>query len=601
MNTQYRLQVLHSGEVFETSEKALSYIDKNLAKEVLVGEPAVAFYGDEEDPDVILCVGSAEQKVYTIDITSIKAQITALEEGSAANEQTLADAVATIEGILTAAGLIKTELKEGVEVTPDIDVKDPVIGEATSLAEAIAMLSEYAQSVAEGSQFEVEDTNSIHLEKEDGVLKAEIKVSQLGETSITADDDNIIGVFSDGVYAVAHLDYDEKSSTLTFTTSGVDENGDFKRDANVETITLGEHTEYTADNEGNTVKVEIDNVSKTIGANVQISSHENNILTEEDGKLLVKGTADNIAYADGTVADELEALENAVSKAAKATEYDDTDTISFTVTQDANDETRVSADVLLSNNNSINVSDGGLNVNLKITVNQAENTLTVKLGDVEETYDLPGVEIIDNIEFKDGNLVIHYGNGKEVTVPLEGLVAHYVFDTDEHSANSIHFDSEMDSSGVYHISANVKLRSSDNLIEHTSEGELYVSKETVEAIVSGVSDDIIERVASLEVRVTDLETANVGIVKDIEQLQKDVETNTANIQTNTDAINAIQTQMATDETSLKAIQAQVETNTSDIATNTSNITDIQNQLTTDETSLKAIQAQVETNTANISA
>lgn len=322
-SSNYNLQILRHTDIFSTREEALNFLSDYYKPESLDGEPVLVKYGDSKNPNVILAIGTSSNapgSYYVIDFTQLKEQVANIEETVNGSESNLGELSDLLKGIINATGLTKDDNKISDKITYNPDTKDDVIGEAGNIAEAIKLLSEYTQNNIGENVLSAENTSSVNLMYENNAeggkkLSANVNISSVGTTDSSNFNDNIINIHNDGIYAAAKLDYDEKNRILTFSTSGIDNNGNFKDDAYKKEIELGEHTTVKSDNENHTVEIDInDNDSNTvISGDVKISSNEDNILENKDGKLEVKGTASNIKFGDTTVASALTSQRNRIN------------------------------------------------------------------------------------------------------------------------------------------------------------------------------------------------------------------------------------------------------------------------------------------------
>lgn len=165
----------------------------------------------------------------------------------------------------------------------------------------------------------------------------------LGNVKLSTDSDNIIMEKTDGFFASSTLEYISKDNKLIFKTSG--QNGDKKTEILLNSVELFEHIyydptkeslivtykdskgetqfveipigemirdwEWEVQNEGHNVKIiKKRNISGNdkVSADVKIYDDPDNILVDKNHELLVKGTADNIKYENGTVKDALDGL-----------------------------------------------------------------------------------------------------------------------------------------------------------------------------------------------------------------------------------------------------------------------------------------------------
>lgn len=492
--SDFNLVVLHHEEVFETRELALAYLTDYYKPYSLEAEPVIVKYGDERNPNVILAFGTTNNApggFYAIDMAKANEELDYLLETVDNDKEELENIADILNGVVESTGLTLDENKIEDKVSYDPDPRDNVIGTAVSIAEAIDLLSKYAQS----NEIGVEDTNSVRLIYEINpnggkTLKAEIKVST--EDSDEVDfNNNIIGIKNDGIYAASHLAYDDVRHELIFTTSGY-KNGNFQDDAIVQKVNLGQHTKLVADNEGNSVKLVIvedpENYTSTLSANLQIAERENNILKVTDGKAYVEGVARNIKYGDTTVAaaltehtNKLNELETDVENAAKTAHVEggQTDTLETLVSTLADGGAKVTGNVRLGSQNSIVVRNGGLEANITVDVDTASNKLIVTIGEQTITKQLPGVELFESAEYNDANeeLIITFRTGNTLVIPIHGII--HTWETVNSETSPITLTKTVVTGGVDTLSGNVKLRSTDNLIG-IENGKLYVSEQTID-------------------------------------------------------------------------------------------------------------------------
>ena len=317
-NKAYNLQLLTHRQIFTNREEAIIYFEDNFKPFALIGEPAIAFYGDEKSPKAIIALGVSDKKIFFIDANDLSEKIDRLSESSDDEQKEIANSLDLIKNVITACGLTLDENKKTNRVTYDADTKDDVIGDTKTLAEAIDALSKFVQKGFKDNELKVEDTESIKLsykpDATDGKkLTSEVKLSNNGDSDDTDFNDNIICKKSDGLYAAANLEYDEEKHTLTFTSSGY-KDGKYKDDAHKKVINLDEHTIVSTENHHHNIELVINKIAGTnkyvISGDARLSEDENNILKIEDDHLIVDGRAKNIKYGDITVAKGLNNLKD---------------------------------------------------------------------------------------------------------------------------------------------------------------------------------------------------------------------------------------------------------------------------------------------------
>ena len=445
-NIHWRLQICSHKEIFTDRDTAMKYIRREFLPDSMVGEPTLYFYGDSDEPNAILAFGVGDRRIATIDVGAVSDRVDEIETSETENFEKLDNAIATLKDVINAAGLTFDENKIQNQVTYEPDVKDELIGDTTSLGEAIAVISKFAQDSFKSTNLIPVESKSVavsYTATDKGMeLKPSVKFSTYGDADTLDDNNNILGLKPDGIYATVNLEYDPEKCELSFVTSGM-KDGKFMDDANRKVIKLGEHTQYTPDNNGYNVNLVVDKDKNTISANVKISEDPNNILSVQDEKLFVNGRATNIKYKSGTVYSginqletsfndfkdevnsELDTVKKHISDVEENTtiEGDTTDTMVITATKETNVGYRISGGVRLGSNKTIIHKDGGLEVDIEITCDIVSNKLIVRTGNVTKEVKLPGVDFIDNACYDSvtQDLVIEFNNGNTVRIPMSGL------------------------------------------------------------------------------------------------------------------------------------------------------------------------------------
>lgn len=553
-NKAFSLQLLSHKQIFETRDEAKTYFEDNFKPFSLVGEPAVAFYGDSKSPKAMIAIGVADKKVFYIDTNELSESIDDIASKTEEEEGEITNSLDLIKNIITACGLTLDENKKTNRVTYDTDVKDDVIGNAKSLAEAINLLSKFIQKGFKDNELKVDDTESIKLsykpDATDGKkLTAEVKLSNSGDSDDTDFNDNIICKKSDGLYAAANLEYDEEKHTLTFTSSGY-KDGKYKDDAHKKVINLDEHTIVSAENHHHNIELVINKIAGTnkyvISGDVRLSGDENNILKIEDEHLIVDGRAKNIKYGDITVAKGLNNLKDRCDDLAdKIDNIKDrlsidgttTDTFEANVVKGTHGFT-VSGDVRLSNDTSVKVSDGGLSVNVDIDVDTASNQLTLKVGNRTKMVSLPGIQIVKNIRYdeKTASIIIEFTDSNApLTIPVSDMIETIYVQNDASSAVELHKHEKEGEPGRSYLSAMLKLKTSDNILaKDPVTGELYVPETAVSNAVAVETN----RAEEAERRITEkVNTVSSSITDEVERAKEAELTLSQGIASNLSAIN----------------------------------------------------------------
>ena len=593
-NSNYNLQILHHEEVFATRELALQYLSDYYKPHSLEAEPIMVKYGQASKPDVILAFGTtsaAPGGFYAIDMTKATEEIAEIAETIDTDKEEIATISELLNGVIKATGLIVDENKINDKVIYDVDKLDPIIGEAVDIAQAVDLLAKYVRN----NDIEVEDSNGIRLIYEvnpDGgkKLKAEIIISTDGDSDELGFNNNIIGVKNDGIYAASHLAYDDARHELIFTTSGY-KNGRFQDDAIVQRINLGQHTKLIADNENHTVKLIIndeEDYGTKLSADVQISSVDDNILEVKENKLAVIGRAEKIKYSDSTVKDTLDEYQTRLDNLNSEVNIQgvNTDTLETVVTTVPNGK-QISGNVKRSSDGSIIVSGGGLSADIEVSVNIATNTLTFRKGNSTHEFNLPGASLFERAEYDDVNeqLLIYLTDGSIVPIPVRAIIHTW---TTDNTNTALRLTKTVVTGGDDKLKAEIKLRSSDNLISG-SESELYVSRSEVDNMILTQVNVEKERAMTAETNTqTQVTTLNTQVSEQGVNLRDLTERVNSEIQRAQSVENTIDTIAREAKTLAEDANASATTALSEIALITDDLTEA-------ETTLSDLSAEVEAN------
>lgn len=443
-NKAFSLQLLSHKQIFETRDEAKTYFEDNFKPFSLVGEPAVAFYGDSKSPKAMIAIGTADKKIFFIDIDELSERISSLEEGSEKDADDIKDSLVLIKDIVESCGLTFDENKKEHRITYEVDKKDPVIGDVSTVAEAVNTLSKFIQKNFKDNNLSVKDTDTVALnciENEKGKeISADVKISADGDSDHENFNDNIICQRRDGLYAAANIEYDKEKRQLTFTSSGY-RDGKYMHDANRKEISLGEHTSITKDNEGHNINIVVNKDGDShfvLSGDVNISENSNNIIKIENNSLFVDGSANNIKYGESNVEKSL---------------------------------------------NEINKQIQGI----EVKVDPITNRLTLSVGGKEQTVELPGVQIIKDITYdkEHGTLNISFKDNSTVSIDIKDTIEIIDVENKPTSAVELHKRNESSPSSNSLLSADVKIRTNDNLLSKDNNGNLYVPTSTLtEAVAS---------------------------------------------------------------------------------------------------------------------
>ena len=162
----------------------------------------------------------------------------------------------------------------------------------------------------------------------------------------------------------------------------------------------------------------------------------------------------------------------------------ETSTLSLSATKGINNKGHIiKGDVLLSNDKSIIVSDGGISANINVKIDQHNNKLLLTVGNKVIEQDLPGVNLIESIVYdqKAHTIVITFSNGKVATIPVDDLLEDFTFNNISEEPVAIETSNNTD--GSVNVAARLKLRSEDNILA-VENGLLYASKSAIDDAIS---------------------------------------------------------------------------------------------------------------------
>lgn len=592
-NKNFRLQILSHDEVFATREKAVKYIDDFFKPEALISEPAIVYYGDLDNPNAIMAIGSGERKVFIIDFAEITEKINNIEDVNSQEKQDLTQAIKTINGIIKSCGLLFDPNKVDEQVSYEPDKKDILIGDVSNIADAINVLSKYIQKEVADNTLSVEDTKSVKLnydnntESNGKVLKAYVKISTDGDTDEEGFNNNIVGIKTDGLYASSHLEYNEDKNQLIFRTSGK-KNGRFQDDAFKQVINLGKHSEIIESNsDSEPVKIKVineDNKNKISGS-LKLSEISSNILKVQDGSLLVDGRASNIRYKEGTVFEAINSLQKDTKELSDKSVLieTDSDTVDLTIGKNASGNTTIGGEVKRSNDGTIIVSEGGLSVKMDLDIDNANNTLILKLGNKEpKKIELPSIDLTDIVtsiyyDKSQRTLTIKFSNGQSTTIDIADLLTPYEFKSDDDSPVKL-TEISVPEKGTSIVKASLKVRIADNLID-VANGEIFVSETKIKGFIDEAKSELNDSITALDTKLNDSVT----------ELKEKDDTLNGLINTNKNAI-AEEVNRATEaEGNLKGLIDNNKDSIDDINGEISSIVEINKQ---QDDEIKAVQKSV---------
>lgn len=531
MNTN-RLQLLRHAEVLPNYESLNRFLLRNYVNVAKDGEPFVMFYQDGDEVRMVLAIGNTnnEYGCEIIDFKSLESKIAELAE----EVEELSDEV---KDVVEAVETIKTELAQEIQDRIDADnaeavareemdallaklcgfvmnersgefeyvhdVRDEIIGNAETLAEAIDLLSKFVQDNNITYTFEKSKSVRFTVEEDDKErkVKAEVILSK-GDRDEDSHDDNILVKYEDGLAATIDLSYDEAKQALMFTRSCT-ETGKHKTSeitlpfknisdaiAEVEDSIADEKAERIAkDTEFEAAIAEIIGHSNAGKDEISIYGVRNRVdaIAEDASEAADKALEDAKEYTDDAIAgaDVAGAAERALEDAktyadekdesvmeelareterAKAAEkraliveVKDGKGIDLTRSIDE-DGTTLEAEAKLSgfNKNILSLKEDGLYApEVQVEYDGVTNTITFKMGESETSYQLAGVTAVNDLRYdtESKNLIFSItddkGDKKDVNVYLGDLVPSIMSGSTEESPIKINIEKDTDREGQF--------------------------------------------------------------------------------------------------------------------------------------------------------
>ena len=221
-----RLQFVHCDTLFATREDAIKYVESmhNIQRPALYAEPMILKYGQEENPNIILAIGSIgtgvadmANKTFFIDLAYVNGRLIELEGLANINKEDVENIKNVLENIKASCGF-----NENGEY---INSQNDILKDVTNLTEANEILALYIQALEKRLTLFVENTNSLELtltKSDDGmVLKGDVVLAK----NIIVDNElvqpNILLSDNHGLFANVELDYQSDINALVFGVNGV--------------------------------------------------------------------------------------------------------------------------------------------------------------------------------------------------------------------------------------------------------------------------------------------------------------------------------------------------------------------------------------------
>ena len=606
-----RLQFIHCDTLFSTRDEAKAYVTGgdliSITRPALYAEPMVLKYGDENNPNVILAIGSVgdgvtqstNNKVFFIDFAEISESIKAIVDENKNKFDELTNLKEILEKLITSCGVNE-------DGTYAVDSEDEILNSAVSLTNADKLLSDAIQSNVQKLQDEITEINAklnleventptiIHtLSKQDSgmTLSSEINLAPY-RTVGSHNWNNILLRQADGLFANVRLFYNEEDNKVYFGVNDDEQVIELPKDVKLES---GEYQTETEElvfkmSDGSEVKV---NVSRLIGewkvqgedsktpivlkketikntedfrngdenqdiltADVRIAGVDKytgvpfNILEKYEGDTLyVKGTADNIIYfnSDGTTTTLQKAIQG------------------------------ISCEISTRDENIITKKEDGIYAKASLSYNEATNSLTFDNGLEQKIIQLNAGGVVERAYYNDTTesiiIVFELANGGESTVevPVGKLIEEWDVENNFHTVTLVR--RRQTGSGKDSLSADVNISDNDDNILIVSNHSLYVK---------GTADNIKYGNSTVQAELDKLEGGEDvnGSLKNLIKAEKDERIA---------ADNALQ--QAIDNESERAKEAEHK--------NTIAISDLTNTVSGNTTDISSLKSLVSANTENI--
>lgn len=509
-----RLQFVHCDTLFNDIESVKKYVanynDMNQYRPSLYAEPMVFKYGEEDNPNIVLVIGSkgdgeaSEYGFFYIDINSIESSIKEISEQVNGSETEIADITGLVRQINASCGF---DENTGNYQTVD---GDDILADATTLAEADNLLADSIRALAAAYKLSVTNTDTITLSKkedaENGVtITANVNVpSEHMFDGVKSYAENIILISSEdehnkpGLFASVELKQEENilsfivngetKTTIEIPQNKFVESGVYDKEREMLVYTYTDGTTFDVDvknliNEWNVLEeglqkggvilskdprrglnlrdTGVEDWQDVLSARIKFSEHPKNLATiADDGGLYVFSDASMMTYKDK------ESIESVIEKL---------------------EENCIAKDAVISKakGNIIEYSlDGGVYASVKFNYDENSNKLTYTLNGEEQTWTINSINIINSITYdsKTEELVIIYEakgstSKEECRIPFGQIID----EVNYKDSQTVQLVLNREVAGESQLTAHVKISGlPDNIIETQSDG----------IFVSGKSDNI---------------------------------------------------------------------------------------------------------------
>lgn len=560
-----RLQFVHHEGVFKTSEEAIDYVKQEsiIDYPALYAEPMIVAYGNEKEPNIILCIGShgngsanLANKVFFIDFASLEESVKAAVEQASGN----AEDIAQIEKAVA-------ELQEA-----DKTLKDAIDAE-----------SERAKKAESDLKVSVKDTDTVSLSmdsaSEGSVISADVKVAKskvVNKEELT----NLLISDENGLFLNASVDYE--NDTLTFKANGnVIKVAELPHEVHVVSGKYDTNTEsiVLSLNDGEEISIDVEDLIGELSVGKE-SEQIHPVILKRDSVVYNKELHSTESHQDVLSADVRlkEASDNILVKAVdngleslyvkgvasniKESYKGDTQTV-----QEALDSLRESELKVSDKEGNIIKNDGKNGIYSIVTLAYDSNTNKLKFnnGLGEQTIQLASASLVDHVDYSNGILKLYLkladGSTSTVEINITDIIKENRIDNTDRTVTL----SSKEGDGAFTLSADVNVSDEDTNLLKVKAHALYVSNQASD-IKYGKGDVA----ASLDTLLGGVDSE--GSVKNLINAEKeareasDVELkgsiteNAHAIEANTSAFNSLKAEVEADEDAIAKNKEGIESN-----------------------------------------
>lgn len=409
-----RLQFLHCNKLFSTAEEAKAFIERRVdldKQHALYAEPFILKYGSEENPNILIGIGSVGDGVTAGNANNKFFYIDGAEIEKATKALTVITEDTNTVGMHSEAG------EDGTTISADVKVP------ATRIVNGVVK-SNTIQATEDGL-FSLIDIN---YDQSQNALLLEIN----GETKVVNLPPSLVGgtyeyTGDDAEHIVLNLS--DGTSIKVDVSKLIDEWDVEGEDSNTPIVLTKEHVVSSQSDH-------VQNWQDVLRADVRILPQEymaDNILKKDErGKYLyVKGTADNISmWKNGEKKTLQEVLSSMISEVSSL------------------------------DGNIIKQKSDGIYAKAILSYNKANNTLSFDNGVEPVSFKLSGIDFIENIVYNSSTetIIITYKNSDgdidTISIPAKDIIEEWDVDN---STSTVELTKVRDVSGKDKLSGNVKI------------------------------------------------------------------------------------------------------------------------------------------------